>query len=343
MPDSSANDREVLGGIVTADELLEAGRPTTGADRELLDRRWALADPYRVRLTALAHARLGSLHDAEDCVSEAILRTVTFSQLDERRIGQFLFSVTSRLCADLHRSRARESRAVARVGSHVDAGSPHDEICDNAEARWMLAQLPSLPVRESSAMLALAHGHRPCEAAKHLGMSAKAFESAVGRARKRMKRTWHATLALLPFLAARVLTRARRPFAGVAAASVATAVSLAVTLPQQLPPAASAVAHQEPGAVTPSALHAHVSATSSRQQRVSAQHPPDKPTPADTRLRASSSPIVSTPRVHGGPLVSSGGGPLVSQQNDGEGPVRSVVQCLEGGLQLNLQAIGCPD
>src|SRR5947209_4599455 len=69
-----------------------SGTVAMGAD---VRQRWAAADRHRAQLVSLARRRLGTLADAEDCVSEAILRTATFENLDEDRLPQFLYVVTS--------------------------------------------------------------------------------------------------------------------------------------------------------------------------------------------------------------------------------------------------------
>jgi RNA polymerase sigma-70 factor (ECF subfamily) len=125
--------------------------------------RWDLVWPHRDALLRIARRRTVSAHDAEDCVSEAMLRTVLHPALDPARVGAFLTAVTVRLCADLHRDRARCDRLAARQsGDDRLVPTPEAEVCDRAEALWLAGVLVrSLSPRERAAIRARADGDRP--------------------------------------------------------------------------------------------------------------------------------------------------------------------------------------
>lgn len=149
-------------------------------------RRWALMMPHRQRLVRLATAQLGNAHDAEDCVHEAMLRTVLFEALDEDRISAFLTTVVVRLCVDRHRAAARARTALPRLWEGGRQESPEDEVCDQLSGAWLLRALGDLPARERSVMRARADGLSTTEAAQRLGITQKAAESAFTRARAKI-------------------------------------------------------------------------------------------------------------------------------------------------------------
>jgi RNA polymerase sigma factor (sigma-70 family) len=148
--------------------------------------RWALLVPHRGRLVAISSMRLGDPVEAEDCVHEAMLRTMAFPRLDEERVGAFLTSVTVRLCADRHRSLARATRAVTRLWDGGWQEGPEDRICEQMAGSWLFGELDRLPSRERAVMRARADGLSTRDAAQHLGISHKAAESAFTRARAKL-------------------------------------------------------------------------------------------------------------------------------------------------------------
>jgi DNA-directed RNA polymerase specialized sigma24 family protein len=122
--------------------------------------RWDLVWPHYDDLIRVARRRTPCAADAEDCVSEAMLRTVLHPGLDHDRVGAFLTAVTVRVCADLHRDRTRWAR-VAAVHSGDDRLVPTPEavVCDRAEAVWLARLLArSLSPAEHAAVRARAAG-----------------------------------------------------------------------------------------------------------------------------------------------------------------------------------------
>jgi RNA polymerase sigma-70 factor (ECF subfamily) len=148
--------------------------------------RWRLLLPHRARLVRLAAARLGNTSEAEDCVHEAMLRTCQFAGLDEDRVGSFLSTVVIRLCADRYRASIRSRVAWSKVGGPVDDEGPEELVCDQLTGAWLLARLDSLSSRERGVLAARAGGLSTREAARRLGISDKAAESAFTRARAKM-------------------------------------------------------------------------------------------------------------------------------------------------------------
>lgn len=148
--------------------------------------RWRLVEPHRRRLLAIATRRVGSVHDAEDCVQEALLRAAGHPDLDADRVGQFLTTTVRRLCVDVHRATARRSRLAARASVPDALPAPDDRVCDDAEGSWLLTQVRMLPDRQREVLLARAAGLTTREAAVCLAISGAAAERAFTYARRRM-------------------------------------------------------------------------------------------------------------------------------------------------------------
>ncbi len=168
-------------------------------DGRELRQRWALVEPHRERLLAIARSRCANPADAEDCVSEAMLRVVEFPALDPDRIGQLLTSVTVRLAIDTHRDRMRSRRAglALAIGELEDPG-PEGSVCDRAEAAWVAAMASTLlPERQRDVLAARASGADGSETAARLHLTYKSVESAMSRARATLRLALASTLAFL--------------------------------------------------------------------------------------------------------------------------------------------------
>ncbi|WP_414637562.1 RNA polymerase sigma factor [Amycolatopsis sp.] len=120
----------------------DGARPPVGVS----PRRWELVWRHRPELVRIAARRVGNIHDAEDVVSEALVRAARFANLEDGRVGAWLTAVTVRLCVDLHRARAVElrwtSRAAAVTAAPVDP-SADEQVCDRAHAAWAVRALAS--------------------------------------------------------------------------------------------------------------------------------------------------------------------------------------------------------
>lgn len=150
--------------------------------------RWALVWPHRDRLLAVARARVPCAEDAEDCVTEAMVRAVEHDDLDPARVGGFLCAVVVRLTADLHRDGARRRRASRRFAARDAVAAPFDDaVCERDEARWLAGRL-DVRGRERQLVDERTAGHSVAEAAGHLGISAKAAENAWTRVRGKAER-----------------------------------------------------------------------------------------------------------------------------------------------------------
>lgn len=175
------------------DETSAAG----GADRLDLEARWALVAPHRDHLLAVAQRRCPTTADAEDCVHEAMVRTVAYPPLDPDRVGALVTAMVVRVAADHARRRGAELRGRARLATVPEQeAAPGEALADGDEARWLAEQVQRLPERERQVFEHRAAGLTATQTASVLQLSYKAVESAFTRARSRL-RLWAVTAALL--------------------------------------------------------------------------------------------------------------------------------------------------
>lgn len=214
-------------------------------------RRWDLVLPHEQRLRRIAARRLASRDEVDDVVQEAMLRAVTFERLDPDYAGQFLTSVTIRLCADVQRDRARQLRVGVRDAlSTVDPHDPHEAVLDLAEARWLYDECLKLPPREAAVVLARASGLSVREVAVSLGLGMKTAEAALTQARCRIRRSVRAAGSIV------VLLRRGRRFAAASAVLAASGSALYVggvvdPLERRVPPPRVSAAAPQVDTFTP--------------------------------------------------------------------------------------------
>lgn len=234
-------------------------------------RRWAAVYAERDRLLRIARSRTLNEAEAEDCVSEAMLRCVEFEGLDEERLGAFLTTVTVRLCADQHRARARLLRTGGRIAEPDAEPGPEENVCERAEAVWLAAHLRRLPAHQRRVVEARAAGLSCADVARRFDVSVDAVKSAVARARTSVRSALASSFGLLP----PILGRYRLVAAGVAGSAVAGVTvggllfvgptDVAPRMPAAprvaLPPPSPAVAVVRPVRVAPPAPPAATSAT----------------------------------------------------------------------------------
>jgi RNA polymerase sigma factor (sigma-70 family) len=189
---------------------------------------WEQVSVHRVRLVRLARSRGLSADDAEDCVSEAMLRCVEFPNLDEERLGAFLTTVTVRLCADGYRARTYRDRLTYRLSAEPTVQPAAEEaVCDRAEATWLAARIDDLPPFQQAVVHARADGLSATEIAERLRLSRTAVESHIARARRALRSARASAWGV-------VLSR----FEGLAVdgAAVSAAVGLLLVGPGLVPP-----------------------------------------------------------------------------------------------------------
>ncbi|GAA2488724.1 RNA polymerase sigma factor [Streptomyces gobitricini] len=189
------------------------------------DERWQRAWSHREQLLKVARRRSLSPEDAEDAVHEAMLRAAEQPHLDDERLGAWLTTVTMRLCVDRHRQVHREAEVRRSPRLHAPGPAPVDElVCDRAEAKWLAVRSGELPARQAEALWLKSEDLDVGQVAHKMGLSYRTVESLLARARRTLRDSLAATLALALWLCGRGRPR------GVGNAHMVAAASTAATL-----------------------------------------------------------------------------------------------------------------
>lgn len=193
---------------------------------------WPAIVAHRERLLRIARRRCPTLQDAEDVVHEAMVRCATFADLDDQRMGQFLTSVTMRLCADVYRHADRSLRAFGRVATDDLEPGPEDAACQAADAALLAELLSTLPDRQRAVLVDRAYGLSMQQICTRRGLTYKAAESALARARGTMRTALASGFAVVTASAAalRALRALRVRRVAVAALPVASLVAAGAVL-----------------------------------------------------------------------------------------------------------------
>ncbi|MGW3245541.1 sigma-70 family RNA polymerase sigma factor [Streptomyces sp. NPDC001070] len=193
------------------------------------DERWQLMWSHREALMRVARRRSMSREDAEDAVHEAMLRAMENPNVEDERLGAWLTTVTMRLCADRYRQVNRETEVGTLAGRAMPAPATVEEsVCDRAEAVWLAAQSGDLPARQAEALRLRSQDLDVEQVASRMGLSYRAVESLLARARRALRQTLAATFGLALWLCGRVARQ--RPAGGGGVLQTVAAVSTAATL-----------------------------------------------------------------------------------------------------------------
>ncbi|MFF8275695.1 RNA polymerase sigma factor [Streptomyces lateritius] len=288
---------------------------STGPGDHTAHLRWQRMWSHREQLLKVARRRSMSAEDAEDAVQEAMLRGAQNTHLDEARLGAWLTTVTMRLCVDRHRQVRRE----AEVGSAPKLMAPgpvpvEEVVCDRAEARWVAYRSRELPARQAEALRLKSEDRDVEQIAREMGLSSRAVESLLARARRTLRNSLAGTLALALWLIGRGRDQAGHAGpAGVhvqALAATSAAAALAVVgllapftyerdAPRPARPATSeAVGEEKAGYAAPAVTPAPPSASPASASSASASSSPSSAAAAPSaRPHAKASPTVLTPVV----------------------------------------------
>jgi RNA polymerase sigma factor (sigma-70 family) len=157
-------------------------------DGNKTDPRWDLAWSYRPLLLSMARSRV-SWHEAEDVVSEALLRSQRADDVPDGALRSWLVTTTVHLCADVHRMSARDARRRQRLTGHLmlTEPGPEDDVADRDQARWLADQVQRLPGRQAEAVELRSDGYEVGSIAGRMGLPYKAVESLLSRARRSLK------------------------------------------------------------------------------------------------------------------------------------------------------------
>lgn len=195
--------------------------------------RWELVWSHRDELLEIARSRSSSAEEAEDAVQEAMIRAVEDPDVQLGRVRSWLRLATVRACADRHREVARDRELGKSLSvAPVEPLLVEEGACDRAEARWLAARSAELlPARQVQALRLQAQDLDVGQVARTMGLSYRATESLLARARRSLRDVLAGSLTL----AATVWMCARRfprtgvaQSAGVASAAMTLAVAGAV-------------------------------------------------------------------------------------------------------------------
>lgn len=301
------------------------------------DHVWSALLSERDRALRVAAARCGTREEAEDVVQEAFARIAAMPDVDVGRVGPLLSSVIGNLAVDGHRSRSRAVRAQHRL-LHPAPPVPEEVVCDRAEAQWLWTQRTELSPQDRRMLELRTAGLTLPESAEHLGITYRAAENALGRARRRLRAAWRATAALLGVL----WTRRSGKAAGVAAAvPAALAAALALVV---VPHASARLGQVPPAAEGLHAVHATLtrdaaSAGPAPKARASARPRAPGALAAAPAASPASRVVARTPAVRAGRVEV---GPVpVTQRYPDESLVESVRRCVENGVSVDPTRLGC--
>jgi RNA polymerase sigma-70 factor (ECF subfamily) len=173
-----------------------------------------LVDPYRGELLAHCYRILGSFHDAEDVLQEALLGAWrAIGQFDGRALRAWLYRIATNRCLNYLRGESRRPQLAGLPGQGAGGPAPArsddpwwlepfpdvlpDEMIPGPEARYdaresialsFVAGLQHLPPQQRAALvLRDVLGFPAAEAADILGTSPAAVNSALIRARASLR------------------------------------------------------------------------------------------------------------------------------------------------------------
>lgn len=177
------------------ESLCQGERRDNGSD--WWDQVWG----HREDLLRIARRRTASVEDAEDAVSEAMLRAAQRPELDPRRLGAWLTTVTVRLCVDRHRRSRREGLTdTASLDIPEPRAGAESWICDQAEAEWLAGHVHQLPARQAEAVRLRSAGLGIAQIAGRMDMSPSAIESLLARARRTLRAVLASAAAALAWV-----------------------------------------------------------------------------------------------------------------------------------------------
>lgn len=152
-----------------------------------------------------------SVEVAEDCAQEAVAAVLTRSG-EARNVAALVSTIARRRHVDLVRRAVRERECVRDERESVD---PVSEIDDRLQAEWLVRSLDGLPRTTREVCEAVGRGASREEIATEMGISVRAVEGHLSRARKLLRRL--AIAVALPMI---VLLRQKSAVVVVAAAVV---------------------------------------------------------------------------------------------------------------------------
>jgi RNA polymerase sigma-70 factor (ECF subfamily) len=301
------------------------------------DEVWAAVLGERDRAVRVAR-RCASPEDVDDCVQEALARVAAMPRIDLDRVGALVTAVTANIAMDGHRGRARLARALDRMRQRPEVPNHADDVCDIEEARWLRAQLTRLSTHERRALQMQADGRTVTEVAAALGVTYKAAEKALGRARRHLRYVWQATAGVMVVVWAGARRSRAAVLPGIAAFAAAAFVMSVTNQPHDADHPATT-----PDANVSAALTYRVPTPA---QRPTSTRPRPAPViqPAERRAAVHGAiprHVVATPVVHAKGLVIRR--TYVQRRTPGETFAQTVQRCIARGVTVTAGRVGCND
>lgn len=201
--------------------------------------RWELVWSHRDELLEMARSRSASAEEAEDAVQEAMIRAVEDPGVQYGRVRSWLRLATVRACADRRRQVVRDSELSESLSAAPADPCPVEEAaCDRAEARWLAARSAELlPARQAEALWLQSQDLDVGQVARTMGLSYRATESLLARARRSLRNALAGglTLAMTVWLSVRRFPRTGVTQQSVAASAAVTVAVVGLTLPADPP------------------------------------------------------------------------------------------------------------
>lgn len=192
--------------------------------------RWLALWTHRPALYRIARRRLSDPLEAEDVVNEAMLRAAVRPELEDP--GAWMARVVVNLCTDRRRAEAGCAARFRYWATYaIPTESPEHTVCDRLDAhRLLTVTLPSLPATQRRVIELRSLGLDVAGIATTLGMTYKATESALSRARARLRSAAPGVVPMVGLL--------RRGGWRVAIGSTVAASVASLTLAPPVPPPA---------------------------------------------------------------------------------------------------------
>lgn len=289
------------------------------------------------RAWRVARSRAHGTLDPEDLVQEAWVRILEMDHVDLERIGSLVSTVISNLAADEFRRDTRRRRAMPRlILTSEQVGAFEDAVCERAWGTWLNDQTTRLSRRDAEVLRLRVDAVPNRGIAERLGMSVKAVESALDRARRQMRAIAKAAAGALAILIA-PRERHGREAATLGVLTVASSAFAFIALPHstpiEAPPAIAVhVTHDRLAEGVPGAgpyLAAGERSTSESRPSSTGVVFTGRDTPSVATV-----PGVATPLVQVGPSS-------VDREHEEETFLDTVQRCLEEGLIVEPTHVEC--
>jgi hypothetical protein len=195
--------------------------------------------------------------------------------------------VSRRRLVDQVRRRSRERVAGQREPAAIAPADPADLVADRDLARWLVRSMAELPVTTQEVCAAIGEGKSQAQVALELGLTARAVESHLTRARRRLRKLRIAIVLPVGVGCARALQRFAAPLTCAAVAAPVAAVMFMPASPTPQPPhaEASVVMATAPTPTSPPTVPATtttVVTTTTTTTTVASAEPPAAPPPVIT-------------------------------------------------------------